>query len=77
MKQEAKRKFKGVVVSDKMNKTVVVRVDRVRSHRKYDKQYTVSKKYKVHDEKGGAKIGDIVEFVEVRPLSKTKRWKLV
>jgi len=75
--QPVQRKMKGIVVSDKMHKTAVVRVDLVRTHRKYHKQYTVSKRYKVHDEQNQAKLGDVVEFIECRPLSKTKRWRLV
>lgn len=80
MKTEQKtirRKLKGVIISNKMEKTVVVRVDHVRAHPKYKKQYTVSKNYKVHDEKGSGKLGSVVEFVECRPLSKTKRWRLI
>lgn len=72
-----RKRFKGVVISNKMDKTVVVRVNRVRTHPKYHKQYTLSKQYKVHDESGKARPGDVVEFVECRPLSKTKRWRLV
>ncbi len=70
------RKFRGLVVSDKMDKTIVVRVDHVRRHPKYEKQYTVSKKYKVHDEANAHKVGDVVEFIECRPLSKEKRWRV-
>jgi len=76
-KKTIKRKFNGVVVSDKMNKTIVVRVERVQVHKKYKKRYTVSKKYKVHDEKEQFKIGDKVSFVECRPLSKDKRWRVL
>lgn len=71
------RKFKGVVVSDKMDKTIVVRVDRVRTHSKYKKQYTVSTRYKVHDETNKHKENDIVEFAECRPYSKDKRWRVI
>lgn len=71
------RKFRGLVVSDKMEKTIVVRVDHVRRHEKYEKQYTVSKKYKVHDEANKYKVGDVVEFIECRPLSKDKRWRVL
>ena len=70
-----KKKFNGIVVSDKMDKTIVVRVDRVKIHPKYRKRYTVSKKYKVHDEKNQYKIDDQVTFVECRPLSREKRWR--
>ena len=72
-----KRTFKGVVTSDKMDKTIVVLVTSVRVHPKYLKQYHVSKKFKVHDEKEVAKVGDTVTFVETRPLSRDKRWALV
>ncbi len=71
------RKLKGTVVSNKMAKTAVVSVNRVKTHTKYNKQYTVSKKYKVHDPENKAVIGEVVEFIACRPLSKTKRWKLV
>lgn len=72
-----KRKFEGVVISDKMDKTIVVRVDRVRKHPKYKKRYTVSKKYRVHDEKNQFQEGDTVNFMECRPLSKGKRWRVL
>jgi len=72
-----KKKFNGVVVSDKMDKTIVVKVDRVRVHPKYKKRYTVSKRYKVHDEKNKMKEGDKVIFIECRPISKDKRWRVV
>lgn len=76
-KTTIQRKLKGTVVGNKMDKTAVVRVDRVKTHSKYKKQYTVSKNYKVHDPENKAVVGDVVEFVACRPLSKTKRWKLV
>ncbi|MFH1822455.1 MAG: 30S ribosomal protein S17 [Patescibacteria group bacterium] len=76
-KKTIKRKFNGVVVSDKMDKTIVVRVDRVIIHPKYEKRYTVSKKYKVHDEKNKFKEGDKVVFIGCRPLSKDKRWRAI
>jgi len=72
-----KRVFQGVVVSDKMKKTLVVRVDRMKIHPKYKKQYQQSRKFKVHDEQGGYKVGDVVRFVETRPLSKDKRWRVI
>ncbi|MDD4476714.1 MAG: 30S ribosomal protein S17 [Patescibacteria group bacterium] len=77
IKKTINKKFTGEVVSNKMNKTIVVKVNSVKMHAKYGKYYQVSKKYHVHDEKGDVKIGDKVEFVECRPLSKTKRWTLV
>jgi len=76
-RQYKQRTFRGTVVSDKMDKTIVVQVDHVRRHSKYEKQYTVSKKYKVHDEANAHKVGDVVEFIECRPLSKEKRWRVV
>ena len=72
-----KRKFKGVVVSSSMNKTIVVKVERMTVHPKYGKNYRVSKGYKVHDEKNECSKGDRVFFEECRPLSKDKRWRLV
>jgi small subunit ribosomal protein S17 len=71
------RKFTGVVVSDKMTKTIVVKVESVKIHPKYQKRYTESRKYKVHDEKNQFKIGDKVVFVQCRPLSKDKRWRVL
>jgi len=72
-----KKKFNGVVVSDKMNKTIVVRVDLVKKHPKYNKRFVSSRRYKVHDEKEQYKIDDKVSFVECRPLSKEKRWRVI
>lgn len=72
-----KRKFKGVVVSDKMNKTRTVSVESVKVHPIYKKRYKVNKKYKVHDEKNLYKVGDKVDFQECRPLSKDKRWRMI
>ncbi len=66
----------GKVVSNKMQKTIVVKADRKVQHSQYGKYVTVSKKFKAHDEKQTAKIGDKVEIVECRPLSKDKRWAL-
>ncbi|MDP3899506.1 MAG: 30S ribosomal protein S17 [bacterium] len=71
------RKFSGVVVSDKMNKTIVVKVDLIKTHPKYLKSYTMSQRYKVHDEKEMFKEGDKVSFVECRPMSKEKRWRVL
>ncbi len=76
-KKIIKKKFNGIVVSDKMDKTVVIRVDRVRIHPKYKKRYTVSKRYKVHDENNKFKVDDKVTFIECRPLSKDKRWRVL
>ena len=66
----------GIVVSDKMDKTIVVRIDRITRHQFYKKVIRRSTKVKAHDEKNVAKIGDIVKVVQTRPLSKDKRWKL-
>jgi small subunit ribosomal protein S17 len=71
------RKFKGVVVSDKMDKTIVVKVERVKIHPKYKKRYKVSKKYKVHDENNKYKEGDQVIFRQCRPISKDKKWRVI
>jgi small subunit ribosomal protein S17 len=73
----ARRKTReGVVVSDKMNKTVVVRVERRFAHPLYGKQVTRSKKYHAHDENNEYHIGDVVRITETRPLSKLKRWRV-
>jgi small subunit ribosomal protein S17 len=66
----------GTVLSAKMTKTVVVRVERRMKHGKYGKYMTEKKKYKVHDEKSECKPGDQVRIVETRPLSKEKRWRV-
>ena len=66
----------GVVVSDKMEKTVVVRVDSLVKHQVYNKYIKRSVKYKVHDEQNTSKVGDRVQIIECRPLSKDKRWSL-
>lgn len=71
------RKLKGTVVSDRMHKTVVVRVDALRRHPKYEKYYRVSRRFKAHDETGEYRAGDIVWMEETRPLSKEKRWRIV
>ena len=71
------RKFKGIVVSDAMDKSIVVQVDALKMHDKYKKQYKTSSRYTVHDEKNQYKVGDVVMFAECRPLSKTKRWRVI
>ena len=77
-KMESKGKLlKGVVVSDKMDKTVVVSVSRFVKHPLYGKFYKVSKKYKAHDEDNVYKTGDKVEIVETKPISKDKRFKVI
>ena len=72
-----KRVLQGVVVSDKSAKTVIVQVNRRMMHPVYKKTITRSKKYAAHDEKGQFKIGDKVEIMESKPISKTKRWAVV
>ncbi len=67
----------GRVVSDKMDKTIVVAVETYKKHPLYQKRIRYTKKYKAHDEENRAKVGDIVKIMETRPLSKHKRWRLV
>lgn len=69
--------LKGVVISDKMNKTIVVAVTRLKKHPKYKKYYKVTKKYKAHDEKNEYKTGERVIIAECRPISKGKRWRVL
>ena len=69
--------LKGVVISDKMDKTVVVSVSRFIKHPKYGKYYKVNKKYKAHDEENKCKMGDKVEITETRPISKDKKFKIL
>ncbi|MGA2670421.1 MAG: 30S ribosomal protein S17 [Dehalococcoidia bacterium] len=73
-----KRKVKeGLVVGDKMDKTVVVAVETRKVHPLYKKAIRGTKKYKAHDENNACKIGDTVKIIETRPLSKEKRWRVV
>lgn len=76
-KKSSKKEYTGVVVSDKMEKTIVVKVTSRKLHSLYKKYLTRSKKLKAHDEKNEAHTGDTVRVVESRPLSKEKRWNLV
>ncbi|MEK9182542.1 MAG: 30S ribosomal protein S17 [Patescibacteria group bacterium] len=69
--------LKGVVVGDKMDKTIVISVSRFIKHPLYGKFYKVSKKYKAHDEGNKYKIGDTVEIIETRPISKDKRFTVI
>ena len=69
--------LKGVVVSDKMDKTIVVSVSRFVKHPLYGKFYKVSKKYKAHDENNAHKTGDTVEIISTRPISKDKRFRVI
>jgi small subunit ribosomal protein S17 len=70
-------KFKGTIISDKMEKTVVAAVDTFKTHPKYLKKYLSTKKYKVHDPENKHKVGDKIEFVECRPISKDKKYKII
>lgn len=72
-----RRTQKGVVIGDKMQNTVVVRVDTVMRHPKYEKVMTRSKKYYADDPTNELKVGDKVEIIEARPISKLKRWRVV
>ncbi|MDP8261155.1 MAG: 30S ribosomal protein S17 [Candidatus Kappaea frigidicola] len=76
-KRGAKKERVGVVVSDKMDKTIVVRIERVTKHSLYNKVIKKFLKFKAHDEENKAKTGDKVKIAETRPLSKDKRWRLV
>jgi small subunit ribosomal protein S17 len=72
-----KQQLTGIVVSDKMMKTVVVKVDIRKRHPKYKKSYTVSKKFKAHDETNQYKVGDRVIIESTRPISKDKKFKVI
>lgn len=72
-----KKILTGVVVSDKMDKTVVVRVERRVKHPLYKKYVRRHKKYYAHDPKNECKVGDVVEIIESRPLSRLKRWRVL
>ncbi len=73
----SRKRVVGVVVSDKMDKTVVVKVERFVQHPRFKKYIRRSKKYYAHDEKNECRVGDTVEIEETRPLSKLKRWRVV
>ena len=72
-----RKEREGIVVSDAMDKSIVVRVERRIRHKLYGKEISRHKNYHAHDEKNEAKKGDVVRIVETRPLSKLKRWRLV
>jgi len=72
-----KQQLVGVVVSDKMQKTVVVKVDMRKRHSKYKKAYTVSKRFKAHDENNDYKVGDRVTIESIKPMSKEKMFKVI
>jgi len=71
-----KRIFEGTIISDKMEKTVVVKVERIKQHPKYKKRYRIYKKYKAHVEGEDFKMGDKVIIQECRPISKDKTWRV-
>ena len=75
--RNARKSRTGLVVSDKMDKTVVVAIERRVPHPIYGNMITRTKRLKAHDEENSAKVGDTVRIVETRPLSKDKRWRLV
>ena len=77
IERNARKSRTGIVVSDKMEKTVVVAIERRVPHPIYGKMITRTKRLKAHDEENSAKTGDTVRIVETRPLSKDKRWRLV
>ncbi len=72
-----KKKLQGIVVSDKMQKTVVVQVESVKEHPKYKRRYKSHKKYKAHDENKTYKVGDVVIIEETTPISKDKKFKVI
>ncbi len=73
----AKKQQLGTIVSNKMQKTVVVRVERIKESKKYKKRYKVQKKYKAHTNEQNYNIGDVVLIEECRPISKDKKWKVI
>ncbi len=77
MERNVRKVYRGTVVSDKMDKTITVVVETKKKHPIYGKQVKYSKKFKAHDENNEANIGDLVEIMETRPLSATKRFRLV
>ena len=77
MERNARKVYRGRVVSDKMDKTITVKVETKKTHPLYGKRVEYYKKLKAHDENNEASIGDIVEIMETRPLSATKRYRLV
>ncbi len=77
MERNLRKERVGLVTSDKMDKTITVSIERKVKHPIYGKFVKTTKKFKAHDEKNDAKAGDTVKISETRPLSKTKRWRLV
>lgn len=76
MTEKVSKTKKGIVISDKMDKTVVVRIDSVKFHEIYRKKYIVSNKFKAADPENQYKTGDMVEIVETRPISRDKKYKV-
>lgn len=72
-----KRQLTGLIISNKMPKTVVVKVERMKEHAKYKRRYKVHKKYKAHVENGEYSVGDKVMIEECRPISKDKKWRVI
>ena len=72
-----KKKLTGIVVSDKMQKTIVVNVERIKEHPKYKRRYKIHEKDKAHEEKQEYHIGDRVVIEEAKPISKDKKWKVI
>ena len=77
MKRNMRKVRQGTVVSDKMDKTIVIRIKRTMKHPLYERIIRTSSKLYVHDESNEAKVGDLVQVMETRPLSSQKRWRLV
>ena len=77
MERSKRKVLRGTVVSDKMDKTITVEITTQKSHPLYSKRVKYSKKFKAHDANTEAKVGDIVEIMETRPLSATKRYRLI
>ena len=71
------KRLKGTIVSDKMDKTVIVEVVTLKKHPKYERRFTVSKRYKAHNPDNTHKVGESVIIEETRPMSKEKRWKIL
>jgi small subunit ribosomal protein S17 len=77
MARERRKVLVGRVISDKMDKTIVVQIERLKRHSRYGKVIRFHNKYKAHDEQNSAKMGDLVKIIESKPISKEKRWALV
>lgn len=77
MERNARKEITGIVTSNKMDKTIIVSVERKKKHPKYGKFVKATSKFAAHDEKNECAINDVVKIMETRPLSKSKRWRLV